>query len=212
LFSSLVILTALSCLQSIFAAGIQVPRGVARADAPPSDAHLLEPYLASPLRSSAITPGVNSLNVIRGLLFKRQLTCPGGYGLCPNRRCCPLGSRCCSTGGCCEAGSFCCGTMKCCPTGSTCCTDSIGGCCRPGTVCSSGGVCCPIGQVCTGIAPPPVTIGGPPDTTITTTRTRTSTCTCTSLVDVTLTTATTTSTSPLVTTVNTPKVTTYFFT
>ena len=94
-FSSLVILTALIS-QSTFATGIPAPRAVARADGPQGDAHPVEPYLAPSLQASATPRKVNYPNVIRGLLFKRQLTCPGGYDLCDSGDCCPIGSTCCT--------------------------------------------------------------------------------------------------------------------
>ena len=84
---SLVVLTTL-IVQSIFSTGILL--------VPKADEHPLEPYF-SKLESSAIYPRGNYLSVIRGLLFKRQLTCPLGYGLCRNGNgCCPTGYSCCA--------------------------------------------------------------------------------------------------------------------
>ena len=88
LFSSLVVLTTL-IVQSTFATGILL---VPKANEDP-----LEPYF-SKLQASAIQPRDNYSNVIRGLLVKRQLTCPFGYGLCHDGRCCPTDGLCCNTG------------------------------------------------------------------------------------------------------------------
>jgi len=98
LFTSLVVLTALSS-QSTFATGILAPRAVARADAPPDGAYPLERHVVSSPQSSSRPPEVKYPNLIRGLLFNRQSTCPSGYGLCRSGGgCCPLGGACCSGG------------------------------------------------------------------------------------------------------------------
>ena len=83
--------------QSSFATGKLLPRAGA-SDALPDGVHPLEPYLSSQPQSSATQPEGNSPNVIRGLLFTRQLTCPRGYGLCRDGRCCPTGGLCCNAG------------------------------------------------------------------------------------------------------------------
>jgi hypothetical protein len=81
--------------QSSFVTGILVSSAGA-SDALHDGTHPLEPCLVPLLQTSPTHPGGNSPNIIRGLLFKRQLTCPSGYGLCSDGFCCPNGSSCCS--------------------------------------------------------------------------------------------------------------------
>jgi len=76
-----------------------------------------------------------------------ELTCPSGYGLCPNGRCCPTSQLCSNDGYCVERGRNYCGGGRSCPGGESCTGD--GYCVKAGQVYCGGGRTCPSGTACT---------------------------------------------------------------